>query len=624
MSEGMGRLSRDRVRRGLGRLIQVRSWPLGHQVAGVLALVTLGVAVVTSQVVMELESRWLKSRFQEVVHGTSRVLSSSVLNPVIVQDRPVLQEIVEELLLDQPNIISAEIVNNEGFVLASAVSIGPHAAAPRIEVIEDVQELSLMGEYFGFLRIRWNIDPEMALINQMAYRISLITSGSVVLAGLLLLFVIHRIAIQPVNRISRRMQSLRPGSELAAMPIKAAPEVTRLNDAIDELAAGYKSQKELEMRLQQSEKMEAIGRLAGGVAHNINNALMVVLGHTELLWMRMQSWKGPDISAELEAIQHAGEQSASLTKELLVFGRQASKRVEVISPTALIAKMNDLVSPLIDDGVELEFDEVGSSGLIGIDVVQFESILVNLIVNAQDAMPDGGKIRISSKSVLKQPEHQDMVGSKLYTQIDIQDSGIGMDKQTQAQIFEPFFTTKTQGQGTGLGLASVYGIMQGSGGWVESHSVLGEGTRFSLFFPEVDGTLPEDELPKPLSIDLHGTETVLVVEDESGVLDLTGDVLRQHGYRVLSASNGVEAELIAGDPEQHIDLVLTDAIMPEMNGVLLREIVRRTRPGLPVVLMTGYGGRELEGQLDVDSELRVLRKPFSPFELLKVIREQCG
>ncbi|MBC22503.1 MAG: hypothetical protein CMJ32_01105 [Phycisphaerae bacterium] len=618
---GGTRLEGQRDEKGLS-IHRPSTWPLLAQVAAVLALVVLAISIFTGLTVRHLETRWLQERFRDLAKDTIGMVSGTVLNAAIVQDRPVLQNIVEELVLAQPNIEIAQVVNNEGFVLAMARSQLDENIMPQYETLDVVQQLSLMGEVFGTLDIRWNIDSEMERINQHAVRFAILVSSSVFVAGLVLMLVIHRMAIRPVDLINRRIRMLQPGEALEPMQLRAAPELSRLNQAIDELADGYQSQQKLEGRLQQAQKMEAVGRLAGGVAHNFNNALMVVLGYTELLWARMRKWDGPDISKELEAIQQAGEQSASLTKQLLAFGRQQPQQTELVDPSNLIASMKKLLRPLTEADVDLVVKPSNERSMIRVDVGLFESILMNLIGNAQDAMPDGGRITISSNRVQRVVDAQGVEVQRQFSRINVSDTGEGMDEKTRSQIFEPFFTTKVPGKGTGLGLSTVYGIMQDSGGWVEVSSELGVGTTFSLFFPEA--TDIEDLIGDQQTAieELQGSETILIVEDEPGVLELTETILKEHGYEVLTAANGLEGERISKNLGISIDLLLTDAVMPGMNGVHLGESVRKLRPRIPIIYMSGYVGKDLENKFGAVEEDRYLRKPFSPYELLKIIREQ--
>jgi PAS domain S-box-containing protein len=376
--------------------------------------------------------------------------------------------------------------------------------------------------------------------------------------------------------------------------------------------------KALEAQLLHSQKMEAIGRLAGGVAHDFNNLLTVISGRVELILARLDA--GHPLREDVALVQRAAERAAALTAQLLTFSRKQVLRPQPVGLDATLAGTEPLLRRVIGEDVEL-VTRGRATGLVLADRVQLEQVLLNLVVNARDAMPDGGRLTIETGD----QELDEAAARRLgmppgrYAVLRVQDTGVGMDARTQARIFEPFFTTKGEGRGTGLGLATVYGIVTQSGGHVTVSSAPGRGATFTVYLPwaPAAGAEPAPEAaPRPG----RGVGVILLVEDEEEVRDLARDILAGRGYTVLEAATpeAALAQARAGEP---IDLLLTDVVMPRINGRELAERLRALRPGLPVLYMSGYTDDALLHRGVAAPGAHFLQKPFSPAALLRRVHE---
>jgi two-component system, cell cycle sensor histidine kinase and response regulator CckA len=379
----------------------------------------------------------------------------------------------------------------------------------------------------------------------------------------------------------------------------------------------------LEGQLRQSQKMEGIGRLAGGVAHDFNNLLTAILGYSEMLLADMPS-DNPD-RLDIEEIKSAGERAAGLTKQLLAFSRQQVLEPRVLNLNDVIVNIEKLLRRVIGEDVELSIELDRDVRPVRIDPGQMEQVLMNLAVNARDAMPTGGRLTVRTEfSPLAQPHQlQDAVLDKgEYVLVTVSDTGSGIPPEIAARIFEPFFTTKEPGKGTGLGLSTVYGIVKQSGGAVFVNSEQNSGTEFGMYFPCVDAPI-ETAAPAHahVPVSVRGTETVLVVDDEAGIRDLVRKALERHGYRVLSAANGADALSLVGAYTAPIHLVITDVVMPQMGG---REMAARLASmgiTVPVLFVSGYLDLSHLEIFALPAEQAHLTKPFTPTVLMRNVRE---
>jgi PAS domain S-box-containing protein len=380
--------------------------------------------------------------------------------------------------------------------------------------------------------------------------------------------------------------------------------------------------KQLEEQFRQAQKMEAVGRLSGGVAHDFNNLLGVIIGYGEVLQERQT---GDDlVRSSVEEILKAGHRAASLTRQLLAFSRQQVLDPKVLDLNVVVHDMEKMLQRLIGEDVELMTELDPGLARIKADQSQIEQAVLNLAVNARDAMPSGGKLTLSTsnfymdENFVRRYPYPVKVGD--YVLFTVSDTGIGMDAATQARIFEPFFTTKEKGKGTGLGLSMVYGIVKQSGGYIEVASEPGSGATFKIYLPAVDAVV-EAQARTELPGSLHGTETILLVEDESSLRGLTVHMLRSCGYTVLEASSGEQALKISQEEKRTIHLLLTDVIMPGISGPSLADRLTKERPEMGVVYTSGYTGQTVGALGVLDEGSHFLPKPFTKEALARKVRE---
>lgn len=415
-------------------------------------------------------------------------------------------------------------------------------------------------------------------------------------------------------------ESLRAGARdfiLKDRPIRLGPAVEReLREARSRALL-----RATEVQLRHAQKLEAVGQLAAGVAHDFNNVLAVIMLNAQMIADGIRSGT-PEI-ADAEEILSAAKRAADLTRQLLAFGRQQIFQLRVVDLNDVVAGVEKMLRRLISEDIEVRVVRGVALGKVEIDVGQMEQVIMNLAVNARDAMPEGGRLTIETSNVeLSEEEAAARVDVKPgpYVLLAITDSGTGMDKETQTRIFEPFFTTKEIGRGTGLGLSTAFGIVRQSGGHIFVDSEVGVGTTFRIYLPRTERP---SSLQAPLvpMRDLHGTGTVLLVEDESSVRGAIASVLGRHGYTVLRASNGEEALAICESHSGAIDLLLTDVVMPGLNGRDVADRARRSRGGLKVLFVSGYSNVSVVQSGIVDGGVWFLPKPFTPETLLQKIRE---
>ncbi|HUU41556.1 MAG TPA: response regulator [Desulfatiglandales bacterium] len=382
-------------------------------------------------------------------------------------------------------------------------------------------------------------------------------------------------------------------------------------------------QKKLEAQLIQAQKMEAIGRLAGGVAHDFNNILTVIIGVSELALMKLK--QSDPLRQDLEQIKKAGERAASLTHQLLAFSRKQMLQAKVLDLNGVVIDMHNMLNRLIEEDVDLKTILAPELGLVKADPGQIEQVIMNLVVNARDAMPPGGKITIETANVYLNEaygrEHDVKLKPGPYVMLGISDTGIGMDKETKSHIFEPFFTTKEKDSGTGLGLSTVYGIVKQTGGYIWAYSEPGQGTTFKIYLPGVSRKAePVKRIPTSLK-GRRGSETVLLVEDDDWVRKLTKRTLQEHGYQILEAEHGGEALRITEKYEEPIHLLFTDVVMPGMSGRELAERIQSIRPEIKILYMSGYTNNAIIRHGVLTSEVNFIEKPFLPDGLAGKVRE---
>ena len=371
-----------------------------------------------------------------------------------------------------------------------------------------------------------------------------------------------------------------------------------------------------------AQKMEAIGRLAGGVAHDFNNLLSVINGYSDLAMHRLS--KNHMLQKDLSMIFQAGKKAEALTRQLLAFSRRQVMQPRIIDLNILIDDLEKMLKRLIEEDIQLITQKDPDLGAVKADPTQIEQVLLNLAVNSRDAMPQGGKLIIETSNVLLS---SDLVHERVtmaagpYVLIVVTDTGVGMDEQTMANIFEPFFTTKEKGKGTGLGLSTVYGIIKQSGGYIWVYSEPGKGTTFKIYLPQVIEEVEDIVIQRSPPETLKGKETILLVEDDQGVRDVSEMILREFGYQVLKAENGEEALQVIEKNGKEIQLMITDLVMPGMSGKELTDRLSGLENGFKVLYLSGYTDEAIVHHGILDKGINFLAKPFGTEELLRKVRE---
>ena len=384
-----------------------------------------------------------------------------------------------------------------------------------------------------------------------------------------------------------------------------------------------KALRESEARLRQSQKMEGIGQLAGGIAHDFNNLLTVINSYSDMLLGEV-GVESPFVRNGLGQIKEAGHRAASLTRQLLAFTRQQVLEPKILDLNESVSTMAKLLRRLIGEDIALVLCPHPALGRVKVDPGQVEQVIMNLAVNARDAMPGGGRLTIETTNVevgrIDADQHPS-IDPGSYVMLEVRDTGCGMGADTQAHIFEPFFTTKGLGKGTGLGLATVYGIVKQSGGSIGVSSALGQGTTFKIYLPRIEGVADRLEPISTPNVPLRGSETILLVEDEEMVRGLAQAILALNGYTVLAAKSVTDALRFAQEELQPIHLLLTDTIMPGMNGPELAQQILAMRPAIKVLLMSGYTDKVLMSTATWATGTTFLQKPFTPQTLGDKVRE---
>ncbi len=430
---------------------------------------------------------------------------------------------------------------------------------------------------------------------------------------------------ETVHETARRLR--KDGSavevELHAAALHAGSRIAGAFALYQDVTERHRSERALresEEEQRQSQKMEAVGRLAGGIAHDFNNLLTVILGHCSMLTRRVPQ-ESPMLGS-IGEIRRAAEQAGLMTRRLLAFGHKQPLKPEVLDMGRVLKGLERMLRRLIRADIDLVINLCSDAGRVRADPGQLEQVVLNLVINAGDAMPGGGTLTLETSNVDgEDAEAAEVRGDSRppWVKLTVRDTGIGMDSETLSRLFEPFFTTKKKGKGTGLGLSTVYGIVKQSGGSISVDSQPGRGTRFRVFLPQVEPQ-PEAvfdsegrELPR-------GSETVLVVEDEISVRRLTVDVLEIHGYQVLEAENGLQGLEIVSRAREEIDLIVTDVVMPGMSGPDMIDRVALINPRIKVIFMTGYDDGILARE-DAAIDRQRVQKPYSMPDLLNTVRD---
>ncbi len=401
----------------------------------------------------------------------------------------------------------------------------------------------------------------------------------------------------------------------------AATGADEPEEVLELIAEDITDRRQLEEQLRQAQKMDAVGRLAGGVAHDFNNLLMVINGYTEVLLEQLE--KDSPAHLKVQFIQQAADRAATLTRQLLAFSRKQLLELKVIDVNTVIGDMERLLRPLIGENIELVTRLSSETGHTRADAGQLEQVIMNLVVNAKDSMPEGGRLTLQSSDVTVRQsfrEHR-FIQPGRYAVISVADTGHGMDKETKSRIFEPFFTTKEKGKGTGLGLSTVYGIVKQSNGYVFAESEVGAGTTFYVYLPRVEDSAEAASPAKSSPNEAGGCETVLLVEDEESVRELVRVTLASRGYKVLEAEDGERGLQIAESCKEHIHILITDVVMPGIGGRELAKKLLTLRPGISVLYLSGYTEDAVVAPGALGPGTGFLQKPFTLQNLAKKVRE---
>jgi len=405
------------------------------------------------------------------------------------------------------------------------------------------------------------------------------------------------------------------------LSVRAVRNAAGRVDYYETFARDVTDQRRLQQQVLQSQKMEAVGRLAGGVAHDFNNLLTVITSYSDLLLEDLAP--GDAKRDDLEQVRKAADGAAALTRQLLAFSRQQVVEPRVVSLNTVVEDLQKILRRVIGEDIELTITLAPDLESVRADVGQLEQVLMNLVVNARDAMPTGGRLTVETANVEHDPEYardREAAAVRRFAMLAVTDTGCGMDEATRARIFEPFFTTKEVGRGTGLGLATVYGIVKQAGGFIWVYSEPGQGTSFKIYLPAVDATAERTTAaattPAP-----RGTETVLLVEDAAAVRAVTKQMLERQGYTVLEAPDGEAGLRLAQRHRGVIHLLLTDVVMPRVGGRELAEHLVRVRPDVKVLYTSGYTDDSVVRHGILESGTPYLQKPFSPESLARKVRD---
>jgi signal transduction histidine kinase/CheY-like chemotaxis protein len=527
---------------------------------------------------------------------------------------------------------TAFIVERQGTILLSSFSSDiwkeiEGALGQEANESQGSRELNVLGERYLAGSVELPGDHPVRLYCLQSYdrattflqvlnRMLLILGAAAVMVGAFVAFVLSRQITRPIEQLVTGARRLQKGDFEFQIPIQGKDEVADLGTAFAEMRDGLKKSRESMLH---SARLEAVGRLSGGIAHDFNNLVMIIKGYSEMLLDSAP----PETRPQIEEIRRAGDRASALTRQLLAFSRKQILEPQILDPNQIVKNMVKMLQVMIGEDVELVTNLSSEIGRLQADPGQLEQVVMNLAVNARDAMPGGGKLIIETlQAELDESytiRHTD-IASGPYALIAVTDTGCGMPPDTLEHIFEPFFTTKEAGKGTGLGLATVYGIVKQSRGHITVDSEPGVGTTFKIYFPSLDRSIPVSRSQPPLAAP-RGEGTVLVAEDEPSLRVLAAESLRKLGYTVLQAGNGLEAIAVADGHTGKIDILVTDVVMPRMGGPELVKKLKEKRPGLTVIFMSGYTAAGVLETSQLDPEAFLLNKPFTTEALARKISE---
>jgi signal transduction histidine kinase/CheY-like chemotaxis protein len=602
-----------------------RAWSIRRRLLVTLAIVLALLLLVSGEPVRRMETDVMTEILREQYAGSLESMAPAIQDHVITRDAdldlPVLQRIVADFRAGNPEVLGVRIEGADGDVLVEERGQLPAAELNTFEVSRVLKA----GDFtVGRVEIVVDLRDLETRVARHVLRLQALFAALLLLVMLVVVAPFYRFTVRPLRLLDEKLRKLVAGEEIPDEKFSGSEEFLRLNDSVDALASAVQlqeKQKELEQQLQQSQKLEAIGRLAGGVAHDFNNLLTVILGYAETLAQDpSQDEKTVNSASQIVA---AGERAAALTRQLLAFSRKQVLRSSVIDPVQVLAGMEEMLGRLIGELIDVSVEVADQVGYVNVDPNQLEQVLLNLAVNARDAMRRGGHLRFRLSAMVMGVQEAEGVGESVpappgeYVLLEVEDDGCGMNEETRARAFEPFFTTKGAGEGTGLGLAMVYGIVTQSGGYLDLSSEPGEGTTFRIYLPRVES---REEAVQEERIETRdsGGGTILLVEDEELVRTLACEILEGAGYDVLMATDSDEAvDLSAAHPGE-IHLLLTDLVLPGMSGVDLSRAIQAHRPEIRTLLVSGYDNGLLGPE---ERMLPFLQKPFDRSLLLERVNE---
>ncbi len=591
--------AREMLRRSLAKGSVADWWYVGGSLYQV-ALQKIGDGSGTIIVGREIDYRAVRDMGRI---SASQVVLSYDQNVVASTFRAIEEQEAGKKLQNPSSLGQIEIGNEEFFADSLQLSSGPGPVA-RLTVLKSYSEATAY----------------LTELNHLLLALGLL----VVFAGAGFVFLISDAFTRPLAVLLEGFHALERGDYAYPLQAHGGDEVALATRAFDRmrntLRENETQKRELEDQLRQSQKMEALGRLAGGVAHDFNNLLTVIKGHSELILDRMTPADPVLLSGQ--QIRKAADRAATLTRQMLAFSRRQALQPKVLNLNVVVEDIEKLLKRLLPEDIQVVFRAEEALGRVKADASQLEQVLLNLTVNARDAMPRGGRLTIETHNVTVDAEFaqaRPSVEPGDYVKLVVADTGTGMDAETKAHIFEPFFTTKEPGKGTGLGLATVYGVVKQTGGFIWVDTEVGVGSKFEIYLPRVDEKVDADVVAQSSPVRKARRQTVLLAEDESEVRALANEFLTSAGYRVLLAEDGVRAMQIA-ERDNTIDILVTDVVMPRMRGPELARRMKRLKPGLKVVYVSGYlEPNEIDG--DLLNEAFFLNKPFSREMLVNQLGE---
>ena len=640
----------------------LRSVPLKRKLMMVIMLTSTTALVVACAAYVALDLLTFRDKMQREITTLTRIIAAKSASAIIAQD-PITAGHTLLPLREDPQIVAAFICAKDGKVLAKFIrpdvsektepakrkTEGPSFENGRLLVVRNVvRNKEILGTVFLQADLQNLYDRLRHYVGIILIVILASSAAAFVLSSRL-----QRVISEPIlsltavarGIIDQKDYTLRAQKHgdheidllvetFNQMLVQIHERDLQLNRVKDDLekrvqARTYALQQELaerkrtEEQLRQSQKMEAIGRLAGGVAHDFNNVLTVITGYSDLL-LRHLADENP-LRRNAEEIQTAAQRAASLTRQLLAFSRKQVLQPKVLDLNTVVASMEKMMRRLIGEDIELQTQLAPQLGKVKADPGQVEQVIMNLAINARDAMPMGGKLRIETNNIVidKDTMFQDgELDAREFVSVSIADNGVGMTEEVKLHLFEPFFTTKGKNKGTGLGLSTCYGIIKQSGGHINVYSEPGKGTTFRIYLPRVEKAAEALANHDEAKLLPQGKETVLLVEDEPAVRELAACVLRESGYRVIEASNGLEGIRVS---EQHakekVHILISDVIMPQMGGKELVDRIKVSRPDTKVLFISGYTDDAILHHGVLEPGVAFLEKPFSPARLVHKVRE---